>query len=104
MQPLLQQLKKHRVTFIGLLVYALLWFNTFKMSNQYEAMCKTADTGNRLYFGEAVMYQEVFVFFPSVGLIILLLGFVLFRKEDKLFYLSVCILVALPVIGFINRL
>lgn len=98
MQFLIQILKKHPFAIVSFILYLLLCLDQLRTSNNFREASAHINSGERVAWGEGVMYGYIFTIL--VGLVFAF--FVLLnwgiRKEGKRFYAVLCVCTAVLII------
>jgi len=95
----LQIFRKHWLSLIGYVLYVLLWIRYLTVSNQYQIYRQRDEPS--VSYGEGVAYIMLFTLLVGFLFTVLLIIMAIFRKKNKVYYLIMSLLTALPVVLFI---
>jgi|GEM_PF-3355993 hypothetical protein len=90
MRFLLQIVKRHPFSIVGFVLYLLLCVDQIRTERAFRAAANHINSGNRIAWGEGVIYGYLFVILMAFVLIIAVLIRAAFRKEEIRFYVFLC--------------
>jgi len=101
MQPVIQSFKKYLATIIISFIYLLLWWNQWNVRSRFDRQSNQLNNGERITWGEGIIYGEFFTLITGAGLAVLLLMLSIVYKEKRRVYLILSALLILQVGIFI---
>lgn len=91
----------YKAAIIAYLCYLLFWWCNLSTKLRYEAAVDHISEGERVAWGEGVMYWYLLTLAISIGSTIVMLLNVILNKETRIFYLVMSILTITPLIIYL---
>jgi hypothetical protein len=95
MKALLSILKKHPISIFFYLLYTVFYGRMVWVVHLYS-QSKGLNHGERLMWGEGIMYGYLFSFIIATAFIIIMLFNALLRETGKSFYFWMCLFIVMP--------
>ncbi|CAN5209096.1 hypothetical protein BH09BAC6_BH09BAC6_31250 [soil metagenome] len=103
MKIALKIFKQHWIAITAYSIYLLIWYSTFTTQLRFKAALPHIGEGERVAWGEGVMYGDLLTLALGIGGgIVMLLNAIIYKAERK-FYLLMSPLLIIPAIIFIYR-
>jgi hypothetical protein len=87
MQLLLQTIKKHPLALLAYIAYMWLLISQVRLSLHFTDASKLINRGDKIAWGEGVMYGWLLLFMVGLGTGIVMLFNAILYKDNRLFYL-----------------
>lgn len=94
--------KRYKATILAYLFYLLFWWFSLSTQLRYKAAIDHINAGEKLAWGEGVMYWYFLTFAVSVGSTIIMLLNVALNKEARMFYFVMSILTITPLMIYLS--
>ena len=97
MRPVIQSFKKYLAVIIISFIYLLLWWQQWNLRSSFDVQSRRLDNGEKITWGEGIIYGDIFTLITGAGLAVLLLILSFVYKEKRKVYLILCALLILLV-------
>lgn len=94
--------KRYKAATIAYLFYLLFWWCSLSTQLRYKAAIDHINAGERLAWGEGVMYWYLLTFAVSIGSTIVMLLNAVLNKEARIFYFVMGILTITPLMIYLS--
>ncbi len=101
MSRVIQIVNKHKISAIAYILYLFLWYNILTTEWRFKAALSHIDEGEKVAWGEGVMYGDLLILALGVGGALVCLINAVINKQNRRFYLLMSLLMLLPAIIFI---
>jgi hypothetical protein len=98
MKKIFQILRTHPWAIMSYILYILFCLMTIASTLRFEAALDRIQGGDKVAWGEGVMYGDLFAFVIATVFVIIIIFNALFRETGQSFYWWLCLFIVIPLI------
>jgi hypothetical protein len=102
MHTIISFYKKHKAAIIAYVFYLLFWWLSLNTQSNFHTAIGHISQGERIAWGEGVMYWYLLTYAVSIGATIVMLLNAAIKVGERGFYLTMAALVICPLLIFIS--